>query len=132
MSHETCPMCDTPMRLCKCLEYFDGHTYIGPTDCAFCGEPFDDAEDQGPCVADASKALDAYRVLVRVGLRDCREHDKCPTPEQMHSGGWAVCWTLPGEKVGRIYPECRTPELAVIAAAAEFVKVDPTLSEGLK
>ena len=44
-------------------EYYDGPNYIGPTDCAFCGENLDDAEEQGPFTADAWKALADVRTL---------------------------------------------------------------------
>lgn len=76
-----------------------------------------------------AKALWAARVLWNVGLRDCAEHDKCPTPEVMHPGGpgWAVTWTKPGERVGIIYPQGTTPELAAIKAAEKLVLEDPSL-----
>jgi hypothetical protein len=63
MSHETCTSCDKPLRLCKCVEFFDGHKYIGPTDCAFCGEKLDDAEEQGPPIARAERELADLRTL---------------------------------------------------------------------
>jgi hypothetical protein len=75
--------------------------------------------------ADA-RALWAYRVAMAVGKLQCDEHDKCPTPEVMHPGGpgWAVCWTVPGERVGRIYSEGHTPEEAMLNFAEA---VFPTL-----
>ena len=63
MSHETCDHCDKPLRLCACTADYDGSTYIGPTDCAFCGEELDDSEEGGPQIRDAHRMVDDLNTL---------------------------------------------------------------------
>lgn len=118
MSHETCEHCDKPLRLCACTEDFDGPKYIGPTECAFCGEPLDDPEEDGPTLRNACQALADMRTLD--AFQTAGNH--VSAPEQWPDGRWVIYTqnaTAHERNLGRSQEAAR-------AVAAAWVRSNPS------
>jgi hypothetical protein len=112
MSHETCEHCDKPLRLCACTGDYDGPKYIGPTDCAFCGEALDDPEEDGPKLRDAAQLLADLKTL-----GDWLELDESHSADHEHVNGAHYITLWPdGEVCTDLHGSSQRGALATAAA----------------